>query len=371
MPSIAWENELASRKKIGALRGDLNAQREAIPRILFLAERENACSQILSRPFEHLANEGAIHFVTTFEKRHFLAGILYRVLLCDTLFCFRSCSPKALTIARLARRLGKRVVWSTDDDLLSLDSNNPAGGRHARPKIRAATERLISESDLLWLHSSHVEKRLRKLCSSTIVSPVSPPVKPHCVTEKPNGMIRIGHIGDFTHRRELDVLVGAINRLNQRPTSLRWQIDFVGFTPPEVRHHPNVRSIDYINGLDNFHTWLARADWDIGVAPLSSTPFNHGKTDNKYRTFAAFGIAGIYSDTPPYSDVVVNEKNGLLCDFSSDGFFKSIASLMDDSNLRKSVSENAFALVRETHNEARIIENYRRCFAHSGSKTNS
>ncbi len=369
-PSCAWEKELASYKKMGAQRGVIRAKRKAIPRILFLAETENACSQILSRPFEHLANEGAILFNKTFEKGHFLTKILYNVLKCDTLFCFRSCSPKALAIARLARRLGKRVVWSTDDDLLSLDLNNPAGGRHARPKIKAATERLISESDLLWLHSSHVEKRLRQLCPSTVVSPVPPPVKPKCSTDKPPGIIRIGHIGDFTHSNELDVLVEAINRLSKRPTTSRWQFDFIGFTPPEIRHHPNVRSIDYIPGLDNFHRWLARADWDIGVAPLSSTPFNNGKTDNKYRTFAAFGISGIYSNTPPYSDVVSNEKNGLLCDFSSDGFFSSIARLMDDSKLRKFVKENAFALVHETHNEARIIENYRRCFAPIGSEEN-
>lgn len=339
------------------------SERNSIRRILFLAETESACSQILSRPFEHLANEGAILFYKTFEKRNFLTKILYYVLKCDTLFCFRSCSPKALAIARLAKRLGKRVVWSSDDDLLSLDLNNPAGGRHARPKIRGATERLISESDLLWLHSSHVEKRLKELCPFTVVSPVPPPAKPKCLSDKPPGIIRIGHIGDFTHSNELNVLVGAINRLSKSATTLHWQFDFLGFTPPEIRHHPNVRSIDYITGLDQFHTWLARADWDIGVAPLSSTPFNIGKTDNKYRTFAAFGISGIYSNTPPYSDVVSNEKNGLLCDFSSEDFFRAIVRLLDDSHLRKLVKESAFALIHETHNEARIIDNYRRFFA--------
>lgn len=334
--------------------------------VLFLAEGPTACSEIILEPFMTLAAENEIELRVLYESEY--SGWKLRRIArnYDVLFAFRSCTPRAAKICDAAKRAGKFVVWSSDDDLLSLDSDNPAGKRHEHADIRNATESMMRNADQLWLFSQKMCQRYEHLGVPTTFTRVAVPTVPDTPpqdTACSHDTFTIGHIGDYSHAPEMELLVETLERLEHANLPQPWRFDFVGYTPEPLQNHPNVRSVPYISGLENFHRWLKNANWNVGVAPLRATRFNECKTDNKFRTFAAFGIPGVYSASSPYTESVTHCENGLLVEHSAEAFTDAIAMLARDPSLRTRIQSGAKRACDTLYSSDAITDLYRRFFA--------
>jgi glycosyltransferase involved in cell wall biosynthesis len=277
---------------------------------------------------------------------------------------FRGSTRRGLKTLTAAKRAGKKTVWASDDDLLNLDSSNPVGGRYERSKVRTTIEDMMKTADTLWTFSEqmrrkYLEKGFQEVHYCHSIAPFSDSAI-QCTDDHHQGsdLIRIGHIGDFSHANEMHNLVSAIQVLSKVKLNRKWIFEFAGFTPPELENHPNVRSVPYIKGIDNFHKWLRSASWSIGIAPLRDTPFNRCKTDNKFRTFSANGIAGIYTKIPPYSDSVVHEHTGLLCDDSSEEYAECLKRLIEDDVLREHIKQQSQKIAMERYHPKAVATQY-------------
>jgi hypothetical protein len=332
---------------------------------MFMVEGQTTCSDIILEPFTELANSSEIILNVAFESDNSGRQLRRLARQTDVLFAFRSCTPRARKACAAAKRSGKLVVWSSDDDLLALDSSNPAGARHERPKIRQATERMIAMADRHWLFSERMRERYKKFRVPTFLSQVAAPQCEMMVEPLSDGTFVVGHIGDYSHEPEMRVLIDAIECLDRMRLEYRWRMEFVGYTPIELENHPNVRSIPYIAGVNNFHAWLQSSGWHLGLAPLRDTRFNQCKTDNKFRTFAAFGIPGIYSNTSPYMESVVDGETGRLVEHTGTDFANAIVELMADSASRNQIRIAANSLCGTKYSRNAVNEGYRDFFARS------
>jgi hypothetical protein len=107
-----------------------------------------------------------------------------------------------------------------------------------------------------------------------------------------------------------------------------------------------VRFFEHTSSYADFIRFQARRNWAIGLAPLRDTSANRAKTNNKYREYGACGIAGIYSDLPPYRGSVEPMITGLMVEPSGDAWLSAITRLAVEPDLRNRIAGNAERDVR-------------------------
>jgi len=151
--------------------------------------------------------------------------------------------------------------------------------------------------------------------------------------------IRIGFTSCAGRLPDIEPLVPVIQKL-LRAYRGTIAFEFCGVIPNELRDCEGVRYFAPINNYVKFSQFQFSRGWNIGLAPLRPTPANFSKTNNKYREYGACGIAGAYSDAPPYS-CARHRHTGLLVDPSEEAWFGALSELIENPDLRRSCGEQA------------------------------
>lgn len=308
------------------------------PRVLFFAEGPTACSDIVLEPFVRLSESGVIRLKVMFESSSGGVWLRTAARFSDIVFAFRACTRRAEKTCHAAQAAGTKVIWASDDDFFTIDIRNPVGARHHDPETKAATVRMISMADMVWVFSPVMAREYQRFGRPLWLTPAWAPIQSNIATPMPRSPITVGYIGGPAHEDEALPLIEAIQLLDSWKSEEPWRIECVGCRFDALVDHPRVGFVPYIPSVPAFHGYLGQAGWQIGVAPLRDTPFNRCKTDNKFRTFAAFGIAGVYSNVVPYRDAVEDHRTGLLVANDADGFASGIAELIHDKMLRDQIS---------------------------------
>lgn len=89
---------------------------------------------------------------------------------------------------------------------------------------------------------------------------------------------------------------------------------------------------------------------DITLSPLVDTIFNRAKSENKWAESSLVEVATVASNVGAFKDAIENGKTGVLVNNTTDDWFKGIASLVENDDLRKTIAKQA----REY-----VLENYR------------
>jgi hypothetical protein len=92
-----------------------------------------------------------------------------------------------------------------------------------------------------------------------------------------------------------------------------------------------------------FIGWLReqRPFWDLAVAPLQDTLFNHYKSDLKYLEYAALGLPGVFSDRAAYATVEDGD-TGLKVGDEAEDWIRAVTSLAESPADRDALAERAF-----------------------------
>jgi glycosyltransferase involved in cell wall biosynthesis len=211
-------------------------------------------------------------------------------------------------LVRTAKRRGARLIYDIDDNLLDTHPD-PATEREVAPH-RRTVRFLLREAHLVTTSTENLRSRVARLARAVEVLPNAlderqlRPGRP----KRRNHRLRIGYFGTLTHLRDLMMVLGplraALSGLERQATVVLCGISpdprvaalFDGFA--QVEHLPVTG--DYASFLALMR---AHGDWDIGLAPLATGPFEIMKSDIKYLDYAGFGIAGLYSAHPAYASV--------------------------------------------------------------------
>jgi len=122
---------------------------------------------------------------------------------------------------------------------------------------------------------------------------------------------------------------------------------------------------DFI-GLDTYPLKLASLHLDIGLCPLDKTDFNRAKSPLKWSEYSAMRVPSVVSKLEPYG-CVTDYETGLIAD-DEDEFYNKLCELIDNAELRKKITANAFDKNYEEYNLDKNIllwmDAYERAYDH-------
>lgn len=210
---------------------------------------------------------------------------------------------------RSARAEGQVVVNDLDDWYWGLSTSNLAF-QSSHPKTNPSEnvnhyKKVLMASDRITVSTPYLYERLTQMSSQVpqidVIENTVDVNRFSIPTSYEGNRPILGWVGSTNHRSgDLEVLRGVMAPLQKlgliriqhsgyadgSPTLAEtWGItetDVITLPPSEPENYPNLLTMD------------------IGIAPLSHTPFNNAKSDIKLLEYSASGIPWIASDLPSY-----------------------------------------------------------------------
>ena len=242
--------------------------------------------------------------------------------------------PIQLLVEKLVielKKAGKRILYDMDDDFWTVAKHNPSA--LVSNAFKDQYELLIKESDGIITPSEILAKKFKKLSKGKPVyicpncaSPDFYKKRPHAKKEE----LSIGYMGAASHWEDLQMITKALNELYKK---YPFSFDLYGLTaeplesamyfmekavaanyPPEKIENfkEALKFYDGIMMMRGRHypfmppelhpTCLSRCDFDIGLAPLTDTEFNRGKSDIKFQEYVNTGTACLASKIESYTN---------------------------------------------------------------------
>jgi len=243
------------------------------------------------------------------------------------------------------------LVYSIDDNLLDLEAMPLA--------TRQAVRYFCRHADGILVSTEYLKQRLLPLNPHIFVLPNTLDERLFTGQDKllpietaSGGRLTIGYMGTFTHDADLMMALQALrtvlrNHLNTLQLQLVGGIADHGLLrlfqglPIQVQHPSAVYA-----AYPNFMPWMQKNfTWDIGIAPLEDTEFNHCKSDIKFLDYSALGIPGIYSRVPTYTGTVQHLETGWLVENTPAAWVEALETMISDIYLRTRLARNAQAYV--------------------------
>ena len=289
---------------------------------------------------------------------------------CDVAVFCRNCEVEDLYVLYELKRKDKKVVYEIDDNFEEIPLTTEIGEYHRSFFRLHVLKRFFALSDVTRVYSDRLlqcvvahgarPQAIRSYFDKSII---------HGLSRRPSdGVIKIAYPTGRIDDRELeDQIFSAVRMILKKYSG---KVEFHIWRKSLPRQLSGVKGVVLnkgVRGYDKFIQSFFEAGFDIGLGPGLDTSFFHSKTNNKYREFGGCGIAGVYSDFPPYSNSVIHEQSGLLAGNSTAEWAADIERLVLDDKLRARIVKNAAVDVFSNYTFENAVESWRECLALLGS----
>lgn len=254
---------------------------------------------------------------------------------------------------RVARELGKILVFEIDDLLTEVPRSNPVhpySMRIAGDLISAAKDAdflTVSTAPLLSELEREVPDARRK--GFVLRNCVNTEIWGDAFAPQTNGGDRpyvVGWFGSPTHEEDLAIVKDAISYLARKhPGEIEFH--FFGYLPKDLREIPGVKLVRGSQpNVVKHAAGVREARIDLAIAPLVDNAFNRSKSDLKWLEYSICGIPAIFSDVAPYREALTHGVTGWVVKNDTASWVAAIEKLLRDDDLRLAIARNAFDTVR-------------------------
>ena len=255
-------------------------------------------------------------------------------------------------VVEKTKKTGKPIVYEIDDLLLDVPDFHPDINRY-KP-IRYRILEAIITSDAIICSNPELRSHLQKFSDDVYVLPnyIIPEIwdlKRPLKIEKNECPVKITFMGSSSHITDLEMIQTVLYKINQKYASTV-EFSFWGCKPPSaLEKSRNSLYIDVaLHDYRDFVKWFLSQKSDLFIAPLVDCPFNRSKSYLKYLEYSMLGVPGVYSNLPPYSQLIENGVNGFLA-ASLDEWEYYIRELIENPVLRYNVGTSALNNVKDNY----------------------
>ncbi|MBZ9662162.1 glycosyltransferase family 1 protein [Mesorhizobium sp. ESP-6-4] len=280
----------------------------------------------------------------------------------NTIPMFVRCGdPLVLSWAQLLVDANRSYIYYIDDNFWRIRGESPLAVYYRHPLIRKALQFAVSHAETVIVNSPELATFVSRFNTRVAILPAFFDFSLiEGVAQSASEEIRIGFAGSPSRIDDLDLIAPLIEPVLERfPKTI---FEFAGVLPRGIAAGTRVRFFPHTGDYATYIRFQASRNWAIGLAPLLDHEANRGKTDNKYREYGACRIAGIYSNIPPYRNVVIDNETGLLIENTKELWLNAIENLISSPGTRKNIGNSAFNHVDEIYNLQKVALEWARLF---------
>ena len=323
--------------------------RNTLPRVLAIVPSFYPSTVVgVVKPLQRLHQQGRIHLDITlqyFATRRAIAAADVVVMCGEAL-------PPTRRILQSIAELQRPFVFELDDNRLEIPSDIPGLDYARDPAQRALIIECLRLADVVRVYSTSLRDLVQPYNANVVV--VDGPLDWSAITPRPllpgprpaRLVYATSRLQDRIGLMVIDPLRKVLDRFP------RVEVTVWGATLDRLADHPRVRHKRLVRNYDRFLRQFNNQHFDIGLAPLPNDLFHRCKSNNKFREYAACGVAGIYSDMPVYNTSVVHGATGLLVPDDPAAWFEAMAVLIEDETRRRQIGDRAQAYAREHYNDS-------------------
>lgn len=266
------------------------------------------------------------------------------ILWCDCVICVRGCEYATLRFAQTVKKFGRFLVYFLDDDLLDVPSGHESTNYFCDPQIKTNLISILSISDVLWAVNPGIIEKYQKWCKRTVLTHVPAQI----VREVPvyPAITHILYAGSVDHSGVVrERLTYAVSELSKKYHG-KVDFTFIG-ADPGLYQLDNVRHLPYFDSYDQYREYLLKNDFSIGLAPTYHSPFYSCKYYNKFVEYSEYGIAGVYENCAPYTSVVINGVNGLLCGERPEDWYQALEELIKNPERTRQIASECVKMLKK------------------------
>lgn len=246
----------------------------------------------------------------------------------DIYIAVRPSTPLSVSICNEITKSKRVYIAFFDDDLLNYVSSLKWRRKNEYHCIREASL-VMSSNPRLGEEYGKICKQKRFVIIDTSVNE-SELLAPHAIGEK----IRIVYAAGRDHAQIFEKIARDALKRIIKEYGERVEMTFIG-VKPRMGDMEDSACISYVPlmPLNEYRAYMDSHPFDIGLAPLEDEPFSSKKYFNKFFEYTTKGIMGIYSDCPPYTYVIKNQKNGVLVGNNPDQWYEILNEIISNRNL--------------------------------------
>jgi hypothetical protein len=303
-------------------------------------------------PFSHVKKEVNIHF-------QFTDRVNWPVIkMADIVFMQRPCRNEDLQIAQMTKDNHKPLWVDYDDDLFTVQSDNPSYLVYNQPAIKKNITALLTMADVVTVTTEALKTAYSHLNKNIIVCPNGIDddlIKDH---ELPKGSRKdtIMWRGSQTHERDLMSVADSVLKIAKAFDTFKWS--FIGYNPWFITDQIQNCGLDAGRDIPNYFKLLKDQAPGFFICPLADNIFNRSKSNIAWIEATYAGALCLAPNWPEW------QKPGCLNYLDPKDFEKSLdIMLYDKSNGADAHVEQSWQYIKSelivskiNHKRLNIIE---------------
>lgn len=296
----------------------------------------------------------------------------------DVIMIVRGNDKLSLKVARKVKKANKCLLLYLDDDLIDdsrIDKHNKLFVQN-----NACVKKILSMCDRLIVCNEYLGKKYQHYTNKEyglLLTPVYDYEIKKIDFKKEDEPIKIIYPAHKSHKMwfEKYVLPGLSALSYKYKDKLSFTSIGLDLDLSSCSKEMHITKLPHMN-YEEYCCYMKENNFDIGVAPIDETEFSKCKYYNKFIEYAKYGIAGIYSDSIPYTQIVEEKENGLLAKSDSSEWEKMMEYLIENKDICKKIKVNSQNTLRTKLNinfvEKRFLESVPevKSYSYSGKRTN-
>jgi glycosyltransferase involved in cell wall biosynthesis len=301
-------------------RGRFEPERCEEYNIVMVADKGGCGYWRMRLPAEHLCSRHAgVNIDVTPTEIKFEHLLAY-----DTVMVQRTHDWDSYYALAKLKRAGKRIIYDMDDDLFSIEPDNPAFSVIGLDQ-QAAALACMKLANTITVSTRHLAERIEPLLDDA-PQPVNIHVIPNSIGQEgwtklesarqADGIKRILWSGSAAHENDWMECIEAVDAVLKERTDTRLLL--LGHLPKAVEmrialpHWEKKVEFMRFGRAETYFDVLKCIRAHVGIAPLRDNLFNRSKSSIKWLEYTLAGIPTVASNVLPYSLAIGANERGFL-----------------------------------------------------------